>query len=769
MLISALVVMMTNCARKDPLTIEDYQRAEKFLGANTTPLVLNAVSSPQWLDNGKLVYKKSVQGGHEYMIADPGASVLQPAFDHSSTAAQLSRLTGETIDPLTLNLVDFQAQGETLFFNYKSKAFVMNLADGQISNGSIAASDKEFLSPNGLWAAYIKSDNLWVRNTKTNKHIQLTFDGQPEYGYGTNNAGWIQDEKPVLLWSPASDKIATFRQDSRGVKEMYLYNTQVGHVKLKAWKYPLPGDSLIFRVHRVIIHITPSPRLVRLDIPADPQRSTITDHIAGRDGELLDAEWSEDGSVLAFVSSSRDHQIAQLRIADASTGAVRDVLREEVVTYFESGKNKVNWHLLKESNEVVWFSERDNWGHLYLYDLTTGTLKNQITKGNWAVLQVLRIDNANRQIYFTGSNREEGDPYYEYFYRINFDGSDLTNLTPESAHHSITLANDGRYFVDSYSTPTTPPVSVIRDQSGKVVMELEKADASMLLAAGWVPPVPFTAKARDGETDLYGLMYKPSNFNPDKQYPILNYLYPGPQTGSVGSRAFSPSRADKQAIAELGFVVVEVDAMGTPGRSKSFHDAYYGNMGDNGLPDQVTVIQQLAAQNPWMDINRVGIWGHSGGGFASTGGILRYPDFYKVAVSSAGNHDNRNYEDDWGEKWHGLLVPDPSDTTRIEREVGKSKGDNYDRQANQLLAGNLKGKLLIAHGMMDDNVHPSNTLLVVDALIAADKDFDMVVIPNARHGFSQSRFFMKKRWDYFVKHLKGEEPPADFVFQPNIK
>jgi dipeptidyl aminopeptidase/acylaminoacyl peptidase len=307
-------------------------------------------------------------------------------------------------------------------------------------------------------------------------------------------------------------------------------------------------------------------------------------------------------------------------------------------------------------------------------------------------------------------------------------------------------------------------------------LTLEKSDITKLVESDWVAPIPFTVKARDGKTDLFGLMYKPSHFEASRKYPVLNYLYPGPQSGSVGSRSFVPSRGDKQAIAELGFIVVEVDAMGTPGRSKSFHDAYYGNLGDNGLPDQIEMIKQLSAQNAWMDIDRVGIWGHSGGGFASTDAILRYPDFYKVAVSGAGNHDNRNYEDDWGEKWQGLLVKNQKtpinaeEGKSINREIQKAPAEtNYDNQANQLLAKNLKGKLLIAHGMMDGNVPPTNTLLVVDALIAADKDFDMLVFPNAGHGFGNSRYFMKRRWDYFVKHLRGLEPPAEFVFKENIK
>jgi dipeptidyl aminopeptidase/acylaminoacyl peptidase len=403
---------------------------------------------------------------------------------------------------------------------------------------------------------------------------------------------------------------------------------------------------------------------------------------------------------------------------------------------------------------VLWFSQRDDWGHLYLYDLETGRLKHRITEGDWNVLQVLRIDKADRTIYFIGSGREEGDPYFQYFYRVALDGKgEVELLTPERANHRISLSPEGKSFVDSYSTPVEPPVAVFRDNSGGKIAELEKADISRLIEAGWQPPVPFSVKARDGVTDLYGLMHKPTRFDPARKYPIINYIYPGPQTGSVGSRSFSPSRGDQQAMAELGFIVVALDAMGTPMRSKSFHAAYYGNMGDNGLPDQITGMKQLAERFPWIDIDRVGIYGHSGGGFASTDAILRYPDFFKVAVSGAGNHDNRSYEDDWGEKWQGLLKTNPDGTT------------NYDNQANQLLAKNLKGKLLLAHGTMDSNVPYYNTLLVVNELIAANKDFDLILFPNRGHGFGREPYMMRRRWDYFVEHLLGAVPPKEYQFQ----
>jgi dipeptidyl aminopeptidase/acylaminoacyl peptidase len=331
------------------------------------------------------------------------------------------------------------------------------------------------------------------------------------------------------------------------------------------------------------------------------------------------------------------------------------------------------------------------------------------------------------------------------------DDGQVKLLTPDSAHHEIMLSPDGRYFLDRWSTPTTPPVAAIRDSwSGELVMELERADASALLATGWRPPIPFTVKARDNETDLYGLLFRPTNFDSSVAYPVVNYIYPGPQTGSVGSRAFAAARRDHQAMAELGFIVVAVDAMGTPQRSRSFHEAYYGDMGDNGLPDQVAAIRQLGERYPWMDLDRVGVWGHSGGGFASTDAIFRYPEFYKVAVSEAGNHDNRNYEDDWGEWWQGLLVENADGT------------DNYTAAANQNLAENLKGHLLLAHGMMDDNVPMSNTMLVVKALIEADKDFDLILFPDSRHGFASHPFMIRNRWNYFVKWLLGAEPPEGY-------
>ncbi|MFA6126302.1 MAG: DPP IV N-terminal domain-containing protein [Bacteroidales bacterium] len=687
------------------LTDKDYKQAEKYMNRNWSSLVYGAGVQPKWIDDNQFTYRTNTPDGLVTYLVD---------------AKKKSKKVSVAETPAAPRSMD----------RYRSMGV---------------------LSPDGKKEAFIRDYNLWVKEVETKAETQLTKDGVEDFGYATDNAGWTRSDRPVMLWSPDSKKIATFQHDARGVGMMYMVSTNVGHPKLEAWKYPLPEDTVIFRVERVVIHLD-GPKVVRLKMGPDQHRGTITDHIA--DGGVLgDAEWSEDGSKLAFVSVSRDHKDVALRVADPMTGDVRTVLKETETTFFESGFDMINWHMLAKSNEAIWFSQRSDWGHLYLYDLGTGALKNQVTTGDWRVLQLLHIDREGRKLLFTGSCREPGDPYFTYLYCVNFDGSDLKLLTPDSANHSVSFSPGYDYFVDTWSTPVTPPVSQLRDMKGKKLLDLEKADISKLTAAEWKAPIPITMKARDGVTDIYGLMYTPSFLDVNKKYPIINSIYPGPQSGSTGSRSFASVRGDQQAMAELGFIVVTIDAMGTPGRSKSFHEAYYGNMGDNGLPDHITGMKQLAARFKWIDIDRVGIFGHSGGGFASTDAILRYPDFFKVAVSGSGNHDNRNYEDDWGEKWQGLLTKNPDGTT------------SYDNQANQLLAKNLKGKLLITHGTMDGNVPLSNTMLVVQALIAANKDFDLILFPNAGHGYgSASSYMMRKRWNYFVKNLLGADTPKEFEF-----
>jgi dipeptidyl-peptidase-4 len=709
-------------SQQPAVTAADYARAERFLRDNVTPLAFGVGVQPVWISGDRFGYRNRTVGGSEFILVDPARGtrvICSPETDRC----------GGAIDDRELARLRAMASRGT--------------------------ARPEVVSPDGTRAAFIRAFNLWVRDIAGGRETQLTTDGVKDFGYATDNAGWVRSDRPVLVWSPDSRKIATFQQDERTVGEMYLVDTKVGHPTLQAWKYPLPGDSTVAMLRRVIIDVD-GRRVLPLDMPMDPHRSTLCDHVVCRGTEgWVDVQWYPDASRLAFVSTSRDHKHEVLRIADATTGKVRDVLREDVTTQYESGNGLVNWRVLPASNEVIWFSQRDDWGQLYLYDLTTGALKSRITSGEGNVDQIRRVDERNRTIYFVGNGKERGrDPYFRHFYRIRMDGSGLTLLTPEDADHEITLPPTGQYFIDTYSRPEVPQVSVARDLDGKRIVTLETADISRLRATGWKPPMPFTVKARDGKTDLYGLLYTPTNLDPKKKYPIINNIYPGPQTGSVGGRSFSPARGDAQSLAELGFVVVQIDGMGTPWRSKSFQDAYYGKMGDNTLPDQVAGMKELARRFPWIDIDRAGIYGHSGGGFAAAGAMFRYPDFFKVGVSQAGNHDNRVYEDDWGERYQGLLVRTPDGS------------DNYAAEANQLVVQNLKGKLLLAHGTLDDNVPPNNTLLVVDALIKANKDFDLIMFPNRRHGFGSEAYMVRRRWDYFVKHLLGVEPPKEYQIKP---
>lgn len=759
LLLSSLVAAPA-AAQQRQLTADDYARAERFLAPNTVPLVTGLAGSPAWLEGGRFWYRTSTQDGATFIHIDPAQGTRTEAFDQPRLAAALGAVTGGTIglDRLPFQWMELSKDGRSITFRIQGSIYTCDLqqytcAAGERSNGR-AAPPNSSVSPDGRWAAFIRDYNLWAQELATGREVQLTTDGIENFGYATDNAGWTHSDRPVLTWSPDSRSIATFQHDGRGVGTMVLATTKVGRPDKMEWAYPVPGDSIVFRIHRVIINGIGEarPQVVRLQMEPDAHRSTVSDHIACSGGTFCDVQWYADGSHVAFISSSRDHKQAWLRVANARTGAVRTVLHEQSSTHIGDASLSENlWKVLPASNEVIWWSQRDNWLHLYLYDLNSGQLKNRITTGDGNVTDILNVDAESRTIWFMAQGRDpQRDPYFRHLYRIGFDGRNDTLLTPDNANHSVALSADGRWIVDTYSTPDTPPVTVLRDGNGRAVQELERADISRLLATGWKPPTPIRMKGRDGTTDIYGLMYTPTNLDSTAKYPIVNRIYPGPQAGSVGSRSFSPARGDNQALAELGFVVVEIDGMGTPGRSKQFHDAYYGDMGDNTLPDQITGMRQLAERYPFIDIERVGMWGHSGGGFATAAAMLRHPDFFDVGVAQSGNHDNRNYEDDWGERYQGLLVP-------------HGPSDNYTDAANQTHAANLRGKLLLAHGGMDDNVPPYNTYLVVDALIQANKDFDLLIFPNARHGYGMgNNYMMRRRWDYFVKHLLGAEPPAEY-------
>jgi dipeptidyl aminopeptidase/acylaminoacyl peptidase len=751
-------------------TDADYAQAEKFMSYNVNPLVLHAVRDPQWLPDSRVWYRDTGPKGITYILIDPIKNTKHPAFDQAKLASALQPFSKQPLDAYHLRIAGFALadNDQTVNLEFHGQELTCDLSAAGVCKAAPVTTPEPhgnhepmIQSPDGTKAAFIRNWNLWLRDLPTGKEYALTTDGIPNFGYATDNAGWTHSDKAILVWSPDSRRIATFQQDQRKTGEMYVVSVTNRHPELTTLKYPLVGDKDVTMIERVIIDIDKpeKPKVVRLKMPPDQHRGSLCDDIACRGGIWEDVQWAADSNSLAFVSTARDHKQEWLRIANPKNGDVREVMGETVPKFFESGNDKVNWKYLSKSNEILWFSERDNWGHLFLYDASTGKLKNQITHGDWNVTQVLSVDQAARTIFFLGVGKEPGvDPYFSQYYRVNFDGSGLELLTPEKMDNAITPSPDNRFFVDVVSTPIDPQVTVVRDAHGKIVVDVTREDITRLKATGWIPPVQIEVKARDGQTDLYGFLFRPTNFSTSRKYPIINHVYPGPQTGSCGSRAFTAAHGDLQSLAELGFIVVCIDGMGTPFRSKSFHEAYYGNLGDNTIPDQVAGMKQLADRYPWIDLARAGIYGHSGGGNATAAAMFHFPDFFKVGIAESGNHDNREYEDDWAEKWAGLEVVNPDGTS------------NYDSQANQNFASSLKGHLLLAHGTSDDNVPMNQTLLVVDALIKANKDFDLILFPNEHHGYGAgSQYMTRRRWDYFVRYLAASTPPHEYEMKDYAK
>ncbi len=752
-----LIVSISSNAQSsgNQLTTQDYAHAEEFLSYNTARYVDHGKVTPNWLSDDQFWFRDMTPDGSRFILVNPRKRTAGAAFDQQKLARALSKATGKnfTAEKLPFHSFSFTTNQKSLLFYANGQHWKCDLKTYQCtrtennpaSSGPIIKSN-EVISPDGKQAAFIKDYNLWVRDLNTGKETQLTKDGIKNFGYATDNASWKHSERPILRWSPDSKKIATYKQDQRKVSNMYLVSTRVGAPHLEEWKYELPGDSIIMKIHRVIIEID-TPKVIFLKTPADPRRSTMMDDIV-YNGHLADVQWNHDGSKLAFVSTSRYHKTEKVRIANAATGEVREVFQEKTSTQFESGDGGINWRYLPQSNEIIWFSERDNWGHLYLYDATTGELKNKITTGNYVVYNIIKTDQKSRTIYFIATGLQKENPYFRELCKVQFDGSGFEELTPESGDHRIILSPSGKYFIDRYSTPDMPGKTVLRDINGKNLLPLTQTDISRLKANGWKPPHPFKVNAADGHTAIYGLMFTPTHLDPHKKYPLIDYIYPGPQTGSIGNWSFSPSRRDNQALAELGFIVVAINGTSNPLRTKDFQDRSYGNMAINTLPDQIAGIRQLAARFSYIDTTRIGIWGHSGGGFATAAALFRYPDFFKVGIAESGNHDNRNYESDWGDRFNGPI-----------------SNKEYAVQANETYAKNLKGKLMLVVGLMDDNVPPQNTLLVVQALEDANKDFDLVIYPNSRHGYGEYYFYeMRKRWDYFVENLLGKKPPKEYRF-----
>jgi dipeptidyl aminopeptidase/acylaminoacyl peptidase len=722
------------------LTPADYDRAVKMLAPNLTGLVLNDNITANWLPDGRFWYVRATSNGDENVLVDPVRKTRDvvatppPGGQPSVAGGRGGRGAG---------------RGGRGGRGGGRAEVTLSRTCGPNATG-LTSPPIPSISPDGKKAIFICDWNLWVKDIATGRERQLTTDGVKNFGYATSNAGWTTSAAPALSWSPDSKKIATQQQDERKVGDMYLVETPVngGHPVLRAWKYPLPGDPVVAMIDRVVIDVD-TGKMKRLLMKPDFHRAMSEDNI-----DMGEYVWSPDGSKLGFVSTDRFHKSSTSKVADTATGEIHTLFAETEKTHVQT---RVQWQILWDTKEVVWYSQRDGTANMYLYDMDSGQLKNQITTGTGPVTRVDRIDSGTRTMWYEAAGRENGqDPYFTHLYRVGLDGKNDVSLTPDNGTHSVHISPDGKYVVDTFSQPDVAPETVLRDgATGALIMPLEKADISKLLATGWKPPMQIKMKAANGKDDIYGMLFRPTNFDPSKKYPIINNAYPGPQSGSVGSRAFTAARGDKQALAELGFVVVSIDGTGTPNRSKAFTDAYYGAMGrHNTIPDQIAGMNELAQKYPWIDIDKAAMWGHSGGGFITADALLRAPynDFFKVGIAESGNHDQRQYEDDWGERYQGPLVKNPDGT------------DNYAIEATQTQAAGLKGHLMLIHGTMDNNVPPYNTLLVADALIKANKTFDMLLIPNAGHGYGAAgNYVMRRRWDYFVKYLLDAEPPHDYV------
>ena len=751
-----------------------YAQAEQLLSWHAKDLVYGDAVVPAWMAGGqRFWYRNKTSTGPEFIVVDPSRRSRGHLFDRDRLASALSlaadtSFVGHKLPFQTFDFVEGSEEG-AIRFDAMKKGFTCDIAAYTCEVGDTLPDQTPFVrSPDGAWEAFSHEHNLWLRNMEGGDSIQVTTDGEDLWEYGVQAARPSQiiagtAQRPVLQWSPDSRRIAVQRMDERNVETLPLYSSTHTRPKGYTYPYPLPGDSIIPRFD---IHIVDVEAKSNVKVQLDPQPYLTFTATEMSDSTWVTVKWKEAGERLYFVHATRGAKSITLYEADLATGAATSIVGDTMDTHVELNLDIVggrpNWDVVNGGRDILWFSERDGWGHLYRFG-PDGDLKNRITQGPWTFGELLHVDESTDRVIFTARGREAGQiPMFRKLYSVGIDGSGLALIGAEDGDHAVRVTPDGQYLVDAYSRPDVPPVSVLRDTSGRAVMELEYADLAALEAIGWSPPRIFEYKGRDGITTIYGLMHLPSDFDSTTVYPVVEYVYPGPFIGSVGTWNFGGGplglvvRADQDALAELGFAVLQMDHMGTSLRSKAMLDHYWGNMGDNGIPDHVAALRQLGARHGFLDLDRVGIYGHSGGGFASTGAILRYPDIYKVAVSSSGNHDNRSYHAAYAEKYQGLLVSDTVNGT-----------DNYANQVNASLAANLEGKLMLMTGDMDDNVHPAMTLQVVDALIKANKSFDFLILPNRAHDLNEP-YVVRRRWDYFVEHLMGAEPPRNFrITRPN--
>lgn len=744
------------------LPVSVYQRAERMLPTRASELVLRDKIAPQWIaGTDRFWYRVRTERGAEFVYVDPARKIRRPAFDHARLAAALGAASDTALaaDSLPFATLAWREAGGAVSIDVglRGKTWRCDLTAYRCEPAATPTPDpNELPSPDGRWVLLRRDGNLWLRQTATGESRALTRDGGPRNEYGAETQAsteWVTNQRmgfpapPVALWTTDSRRILVQQVDERAIPETHLLqSTGVPRPKLWSYAYPIVGDSIprgtwwIFDAE--------SGKATKADRPVPvPFLPTIT---------LEEAWWGDSaGTVAYYIERERGAKAWRLIAIDAADGRTRVVGEERGPTWTEPShavSSKPLVSVTGDRREVIWFSFRDGWGHLYLLDAATGTIKSQITKGEWTVQSLVKVDDRARKIWFLANGREPGrNPYHVQLYSIGFDGSGLTLLTPENAHHQITLRPGGHWVVDRYSRPDLAPVTVVRSLDGKSVVPLERADLTRLLATGWRWPEPFVAKAADGTTDIYGILYRPSDFDSTKKYPIVEEIYPGPQRTNV-PRSFEAS-IDDRALAELGMIGIRIDGRGTPFRSKAFHDYAYGHLENvGGLEDHLAAYRQIARTRPWLDLDRVGIYGSSAGGFGSVRAMLEYPDFYKVGVSIAGDHDVKGYLGFWGETY-----------------LGPPGSPAYWTASNLSAARNLKGKLLLAWGELDDNVPPAQSLLLIEAFIKANKDVDVLLIPGASHYAAGNMYFRRRRWDYFVEHLMGFRPPKDFILRAPLE
>ena len=710
-------------------TVDDYQRAVN-LRENFAGLTVDLAGQPTWIEEtSSFWYRKSVEGGSEFMLVDTTTATKTTAFDHERIAASLSTaLTEEyTHSTLPFNRISFVDEMNAIEVSINGTIWRCDLSSYECrstsrqESGRRPQNNEPRPSPDGHWEALINNYNIVVRETGTNELIRLSMDGSEGNAY----------ELSSIAWSPDSRKLAAYRVKPGYQREIhYIESSPADQLQPKhsTRAYAKPGDRLDKEM----------PVIFNLSLRT---QTHVEDTLFPNPYSMSRLVWREDSSALTFEYNERGHQLYRVIEVLANTGDTRALITEETSTFFHYSGKKFRYDI-DDGDEIIWMSERSGWNHLYMYEGGAGQVKHQITSGEWPVREVVKVDEENRQIWFIASGiHPDQDPYFEHYYRINFDGTSLIPFTKANANHQVTFSPDMDYYVDSYSRVDMAPIAELRrtaDQS--VVMEIERADISDLVDAGWEAPEVFVAKGRDGVTDIWGVIFRPTNFDPNQTYPVIENIYAGPHDSFV-PKSFQEYNGSRE-IAEIGFIVVQIDGMGTSNRSKTFHDVAWMNLKDAGFADRILWHQAVAERYSYYDISRVGIYGTSAGGQSSLGGLLFHPDFYDVAVSAVGCHDNRMDKIWWNEQWMGWPI-----------------GPHYAASSNVDNAWRLEGKVLLIVGELDTNVDPASTMQVVNALIEANKPFDLLVIPGAGHT-SGGAYGQHKRFDYFVEHLYGNVPPS---------